>query len=240
MSNRMPTSLARPGARRFARDPERGMTLMEVMIASAILVFMMALAWRAIGDTSTARRNFEAFQDRNHEYRMAMARLVADFEEAYLSRNEDQNSTNPRTLFVARSSGKVPEIKFSTLGHRVLWADANESEQTLIQYLAKDHEGGGIDLIRREQRRLSNQQLDEEPAEYDLLLANIERIKFEFWNWKNQNWQDTWDTTQSDGQRNWLPSRVRITVTIKNLQGKEQKLVTQARILLQEVLNFAQ
>ena len=63
-------------------------------------------------------------------------------------------------------------------------------------------------------------------------------MKLEFWNWKNLEWQDTWDTTQSDGQRGMLPSRVRITVTLKSPEGNDIKLVTQARIMMQEPLNF--
>src|SRR5262245_5873425 len=118
------------------RNPQAGLTLMEVMIASAVMVIMMTLAWRTIANTSDARRNFEKYEERNHELRMALARTVADFELAYLSKNEDTNATHPRTMMVAKPGSKIPQIHFSTLGHRVLWADANESEQTVIEYLA--------------------------------------------------------------------------------------------------------
>jgi hypothetical protein len=152
--------------------------------------------------------------------------------------------TNPRTMFIARPSSKAPEIRFSTMGHRVLWADANESDQTVISYITRPSRDpdrrGEIDWIRREQRRPSNQLPDEEPAEYDILIHGLVSAKLEFWNWKNLDWQDQWDTTQSDGQKGWLPSRVRITVTIKDAYGKDYKLSTQARILMQEQLNFTQ
>ncbi len=78
----------------------------------------------------------------------------------------------------------------------------------------------------------------DEPAEYDVLIHDLVSAKIEFWNWKNLDWQDTWDTTQSDGQKGWLPSRVRITVTIKDAQDQDYKLTTQARILMQEPLSF--
>ncbi len=222
------------------RNPQLGLTLLEVMIASAIMVVMMALAWRTISNTSDARRGFEKYEERNHELRVAMGRVVADFEAAYLSRNEDFNSSHPRTLFMAKPGGKVPNVRFSTLGHRVLWADANESEQTVIQYLAHpnpDHPGE-IDWVRREQRRMSNEPPEEEPSEYDVLVHDIVGVKFEYWNWRNLEWQDNWDTTQSDGQRGWLPSRVRITLTIKANESDTIRLVTQARITMQEVLSF--
>ena len=222
------------------RRSEAGLTLLEVMIASAIMVVMMALAWRTISNTSDSRRTFEKYEQRNHELRMAMGRVVADFESMYLSKNEDTNASHPRTMLIAKSGSKMPDIRFSTLGHRVLWADANESDQTVIQYIAHNdpEHAGVVDWVRREQRRESNMPPEEEPAEYEVLVRDIKNVKIEFWNWKSLEWQDFWDTTQSDGQRGWLPGRVRITITVAGVDGHDIKLVTQARVLMQEALLF--
>jgi prepilin-type N-terminal cleavage/methylation domain-containing protein len=224
------------------RNRQAGLTLMEVMIASAVMVVMMALAWKTISNTSDARRTFEHFELRNHELRMAMNRVVADFEAAYLSKNEDQTQSHPRTMFIAKTGNKIPDIRFSTLGHRVLWADANESEQTVIQYLQRtDPENSqATDWVRREQRRESNLVPEEEPSEYDVLVHDVQSVKLEYWNWRNISWQDTWDTTQSDGQKNNLPQRVRITIMTKDAGGHDHQLTSEARILLQEPLNFLQ
>ena len=125
----------------------------------------------------------------------------------------------------------------------MLWADANESEQTVISYLAHDDpEHPGADRLGPRAssagRRTSRPRTS--PPSTTCSSATSSRVKLEFWNWKNLEWQDTWDTTQSDGQKGWLPSRVRITVTTKDPNGKDIKLTTQARILMQEPLNFAQ
>lgn len=223
------------------RSDVHGLTLLEVMIASAVMVIMMALAWQTIANTSDRRRTFQAYEERNHELRMALDRCVRDFEAAYLSRNEDTTANHPRTLFVAAPKTPVPSIRFSTLSHRSLWADANESDQTVIQYLAYANpaHAGQTDWIRREQRRPSNLPPEEQPSDYDVLVHDIVNVKLEFWNWKNLEWQESWDTTQSDGQRGWLPSRVKITLTVKGSDGKDVALSTQARILMQEPLNFS-
>lgn len=214
---------------------------MEVMIASAVMVIMMALAWRTISNTSTSKKTFEKYEERNHEIRMAMGRVVADFEHAYLSMNEDNLASHRRTMFVAKG-GRIPDVRFSTMGHRVLWADANESEQTVIQYLSRNSpdKPGATDWVRREQRRESNEPPDDLPSEYDVLLTDVKELKLEYWNWKNLEWQDTWDSTQSDGQKGMLPSRVRITVTTQDPAGNDYKLSTQARIVMQEQLSFGQ
>jgi prepilin-type N-terminal cleavage/methylation domain-containing protein len=224
------------------RNPQAGLTLIEVMIASAVMVMMMTLAWRTIRNTSDTRRSTGTYQERNHELRMALGRVVADLEGAYLSKNEDTNASHPRTMFIGKPGSRVPEIRFSTMNHRVLWADANESEQTVISYKALDSRdrAGEVEWLRSEQRRPSNQPPEEEPAEYDVLARNIQKVELQFWNWKNLEWQDTWDTTQGDGQKGWLPSRVKITLTVKNASGEDIKFTTQARISMQEQLNFLQ
>lgn len=222
------------------RRLQAGMTLLEVMIVIAILAVMMTLAWKTIANTSESKRVFEKYEERNHELRMALGRIVRDFEGVYLSKNEDPNAVNPRTMLIAKSSFKLPDVRFSTLGHRVLWADANESEQTVISYIAHDDpdHSGVVNWIRREQRRPSNELPDSEPADYDVLVHDIVSAKIEFWNWRNNEWQDTWNTTQLDAQKGWLPSRVRITITTKGPDDKEVKLMTEARIWMQETLNF--
>ena len=223
------------------RTRQAGLTLIEIMIASAVMVVMMALAWRTITNTASSKRAFEGFEARNHELRVAMGRIVADFELAYLSKNEDATQTHPRTMFIAKD-GRIPEIRFSTLGHRVLWVDANESEQTVISYVTRSSptKAGTTDWIRREQRRLSNEPPEDEPADYDILLTDIVSAKLEYFNWKNVEWQTTWDTTQSDGQKAMLPSRVRITIVTKDPSGGEYKLTSEARLLMQEPLSFVQ
>ena len=219
---------------------QRGMTLLEVMIAIAIMVLMMTLAWTTIRNTNDARRTFEGFEERNQELRAAMARMVNDFESAYISKNEDVTQAHPRTMMIVKSSEPVPSVRFSTFNHRVLWSDAKESEQTVIEYLPHvNKDTGKLDLIRREQRRESNQPPELEPSEYDILVSDIVALKVECWNWKTVEWFDHWDTTQSDGQRGTLPYRVRITITTKGADGKDVTLTTEARILMQEALNFS-
>jgi type II secretory pathway component PulJ len=214
------------------------MTLIEVLIAMAILAFMMALAWVTTSSSATAKKRFENVQERNHEIRVAMATMARDISSAYLSGNERSNLDNPRTLLVAKSQTPVDELRFSSLGHRVLWADANESEQTLISYSAEPDrdDPGKSNLIRREARRLSYEPWENEPAEVDILLRDIERVAFEYWNWRENEWQEQWDTTKADGEKGKLPERVRITVTVKNSRGDEIKRTTQARIEMLEKL----
>jgi general secretion pathway protein J len=224
------------------RRSQSGLTLVELMLSLGLLALMMFLAWSTTKGTVQIKKGLEQTQVRNHEVRVAMSRMVRDLSAAYLSNNENTNATNEqrRTLFVGKSSGTVDELRFSTLAHEPLWANANESEQTSIQYMAESdpEKSGQTNLVRREQRRLSDENFKSELAEYDVLLHNVERVKLEYWDWQDKDWQERWDSTAADGERNRLPTRVRITIELKNSEDKEFKYTTQARLLLQEPLTF--
>jgi general secretion pathway protein J len=219
-----------------------GFTLIELMLAVAILAFMMMIAWSVISGTVFARKNLQVRQEREQEIRVATSVMVRDLTSAYLSANEDQNQTERRTLFVGKSSGDVDDLRFSSMAHQVLWADANESEQTVIAYSAEaDPDDSSVtNLVRREQRRPSNEPSRQEPAELDVLLRDVERVKFEYYDWRAKEWKETWDSTQADAERGRMPGRIRIVIELETAgEGSEPaRYVTQVRPMLQEQLNF--
>lgn len=221
-------------------QPEAGMTLLEIMVSMAIMVSMLAIAWSTFSGGLVLKQKSEKINERFHEIRVAMARINSDLSSAYISANEDQNLQERRTLMIGKNASDVDELRFSTMAHRVLWADANESEQTLISYYAEDDrdDSSKTNLLRRESRRLSNEQWEQEPAEIEVLLRNIQEVEFEYYDWREKDWRDSWDSTARDGQRGKLPSRVRIKIELENAKGDEVIFTSQARIMLQEELRF--
>ena len=217
-----------------------GFTLLELLVSMAILAFMMVIAWSTISSTANTKVHTQEVSERTHELRVAMAMMVRDFGHAYLSANEDQNRTERRTMFVGQPKGDVDELRFSTMGHRLMWADTDESEQTLIAYYeAEDREDSSkTNLIRHESRRLSNEQWEREPADKEVLLRDITKVKFEYFEWRDEEWKERWNSTQADAEAGRLPTRVKITVTAKLPSGNDITLTTQARINLQEELRF--
>lgn len=225
---------------RLERNTESGMTLLEIMISMGIMMTMLGIGWSTFGNSIALKKSSEQIDERYHEIRIGMARMVDDLSSAYISSNEDQQLDDRRTLFIGKEASDVDELRFTTMAHRVLWADANESEQTMVYYFAeKDREDSGkTNLLRRESRRLSNEQWENEPAEIDVLIRNIEEVHFEFWDWNENDWRNTWDSTQADGQKGKLPTRVRIVVEFKRANDTIMKFTSQARIMLQEELRL--
>ena len=227
------------------RSSEGGFTLIELIISLGIVAFMMMLAWQTTSAAIFTRKNLAFEQERDHELRVATSRIVRDLGSAFLSSNEDQSSLERRTVFIGKSEGTVDELRFSTMSHEVLWADANESEQTVVTYMAETDpdDRGKTNLVRKELRRMPDplESRGETPAEVDLLIRDVERVKFEYYDFKDKSWKQRWDSTQVDAERGRLPTRVRVTIEVAIHRGDDKetvKYITQARLTLQEELKF--
>lgn len=199
----------------------RGLTLIELLVALALTVGVaasLAVVFRSSADFALRGTESldqrQAEQDQNDE----LERLV---EGAYLT----PDATDTKAFFVAQSlggaSGSADTLTWTTLGRRLdgraTIADPNATFEDLntklgpqgglaevsisTQPVGGDAQGNGLFL--RVQR----------PADGDitqggterLLIADITRVSFEFWN--GTNWVTQWDTRQGDRR---LPSLVRI------------------------------
>jgi type II secretion system protein J len=216
-----------------------GFTFVEVMISLGILSGMMFITWSVTSQIGSDRVVAKRVADRNHELRVAAIRMTADLSMAYISANQISDTLEPRTFFFGKQSGETP-LRFSAFAHRVLWADANESEQTVIAYYTAPDldDKSKTNLLRRESRRMTDERWDSKPAEIDILVHDIEKLELEYWDWRDKDWQTEWDSTQADAERGRLPSRVRMRVTVLGRNRKEVVHETQARITMEEELRF--
>ncbi len=219
---------------------QRGMTTIEILVSMGIMLGMFTMAWTSFSGGVAIKRDSEAINERYHEIRVAMGRMVDDISAAYISANENTNIEERRTMFIGKDSGSVDELRFTSMAHRVLWADANESDQTMISYFEEnDPEDSSKDnLIRRESRRPPDEDWENEPAEIEVLLRDVKKVQIEYYDWSEKEWRDEWDSTAADAQRGRMPTRVRITIILESEQGDEIKFMTQARIMMQEQLQF--
>jgi general secretion pathway protein J len=222
------------------RRRERGFTLLEVMIAVGVMTLMMVVAWGAVVQTMNAKRHFERQQDRFREARAALQRIVSDLETAYISGNEDRTQLETRTFFVGDAAGDVNQLRFSSFANQRLYADANESDQTVVSYYAASDrfDRQRTNLIRRTTRRLGTEKPESLPGEADILFSGIGQLRFTYFDVRDNEWKDSWSTQGVEGSAGRLPDRVKVRMTFNDDDGKEVILTTQAKLPLQEVLQF--
>jgi general secretion pathway protein J len=221
------------GARRGGSA--NGFTLIEVMLALAILGFITTIMWGSFSQTANNKKAIEAAQERLHTVRVALLRMAREIEMAYLSESENFALANRRTFLTSSTRGDVDELQFSSFAHQRLRAGAAEGDTSLITYYgARDPDDRRVlNLMRRETRRLQAEDPSVLTSEAYVLCPDVSRVKFAFYDHKLKEWESDWSTLNATGTQ-YLPTHVRITLTVVDERGQEVSYSTDARIQMTE------
>lgn len=217
------------------RESSRGFTLIEIMLALSILAFISLTVWGTFSRTYATKRRLDLAQERLHVARVALMRITRELEMAYLSNHENAQIQDRRTMFVSTSSGDVDSLKFSWFGKQRLRADAAEGDTGMVLYYAeRDPDNGQVmNLMRRETRRLQAQDPMTVRADTYVLCPDVSRLKFSFFDARLKEWRDAWSTFGGD-QVDYLPTHVRVALTIRDERGKDVTYLSGARIQMTE------
>jgi prepilin-type N-terminal cleavage/methylation domain-containing protein len=221
------------------RPPERaraaGFTLIEILLAMAILGFLMTIMFGAFNQTAQNKRQLEAAQERVHTARVALMRMSRELEMAYLA-TETSPGTYLRTFMTATSQATVDELSFSMFAHQRLRGGLAESDTSVVTYYAdRDPDDPKItNLMRRETRRLQADDPKVLTGESYILCPDVSRVKFSFYDFKKKEWENEWNTHTPGAE--FLPSHVRISLTVYDELGREVTYSTDARIRMTERL----
>lgn len=221
------------------RRGSSGFTLIEVMLALAIFGFITTIMWGTFSQTVKQKRVITGEQERAHSVRVALMRMTREIEMAYISENENTAIANRRTLFVASAHADVDELMFSTFGHQRLRAGAAEGDTSLVSYFgARDPEDRRVlNLMRRETRRLQAEDPSTLLGESYILCPDVTRVKFAFYDHRKKEWATDWSTLDASGMP-YLPTHVRISLTVVDERGKEVDYSTDARIQITEKVAY--
>ncbi len=217
-----------------------GFTLIEVMIAVAILSSLTVLIWGSYQQTFRSQRLVEANLTRYRAARLAMDRILRDVQMAYLSKNIIPGTEQtPRTFFDGTHRADVDELRFTYFGHQRLYAESKEADTAAVGYFGGHDRDNSqkLNLYRRETRRLQADRFENISGETELLCDDIVRLQFEYYHPDKKAWVDTWRTSQADGYPDRLPSRVRARLTIRDEAGNEMAFISETRVAMFQLLD---
>ncbi len=239
-----------------------GFTLLEVLVAVALLATMSALMFEAMTLTFRAREEITRIEELNHAAQVALRHLQRDISMAYLSNHVDPKEPTTKSLFI----GKSDSLMTTYLGHERRRAGARESDQGVVDYhLERDPDGNGMALVRREKSIPDN--IPERGGVKDVLVAGVKLFKISYWDDKEEDWKDEWRAEMEDAVKSGtagslspavnptgaqlmktaqdrmlekfkLPSRVYFRMVLADSAGNEYRFETQTRVHLQFPLNF--
>lgn len=215
---------------------QAGFTLVEVLLAVGIVVTITTLLYGAFSSTLRIKRNTEEAQDRYHTIYLALDRMSRDLSVAYLSQNYLPSVIDKSTFFVYQA-GMETRLDFSYFGHQHLYRDAREGDTAIVSYyVAPDPEDRRrTHLWRRESRRLVTlPDLNKYAGEAFVVCPDVVSLKATFFDTRQNDWREDWNTTSADGQPNRLPARVHIEMMVKDERGVNATFSTDARLHMDE------
>jgi general secretion pathway protein J len=229
----------RPSGRRPAVRVSGGFTLIEVMLALAILGFVTTIMWGSFNQTITSKRAIETAQERTHTVRVALMRMAREIEMGYLSASENTALSDRRTFMVGSSHGDVDELSFSSFAHQRLRAGLAEGDTAVIGYFGeRDPDNRRVlNLMRRETRRLQAENPSNIIGEAYVLCPDVSRVKFSYYDHKLKTWANDWTTLDASGNQ-YLPTHIRITLTVIDERGQDVSYSTDARIRMTEKVDY--
>ena len=216
----------------------RGFTLLEVMIAIAVLAMIGGVTFKAFDGAYALKSRIEHAEERDQTVRAALQRMTREISMTFLSEHYDRKRFRERPTFFKLKDGRgEANLLFTSFAHERLHLDAKESDQAVFQYDLERDDTGTTSLFRRVKPTF-----DEEPdrgGEKAVLAEDVLKFNVQVWDAKEREWRDEWDTSSTAKSGAILiPPRVKLSLTIKDEQGKERTWTTQARISLGAPLEF--
>lgn len=225
-----------------------GFTLIEMIVAVAILAMISMLIYSAISGLRNSKQGIQRVNDRYREGRLAMARITRELQSAYLSL---QMPLNPqiaveKTAFIGTQGSPADRVDFNSFSNRRIDRDSHESDQCEISYFGSENpkEQGVTDLVRR-----IDTTPDLEPTKggrVEVLATDIDLFNLQYLDPLTGEWVDTWDSTQATGQLNRMPLQVRVRLVLnggRRSSGSSGRktihFMTQVDIPIQHPLTFA-
>lgn len=231
---------ARSGLRAGRRS--RGLTLIEVMISLAVLSMMMVSVWASFNGTLRAMEVSEQIQNRYSIVRSGLLRIESELSMTYLSFNRPIDEVRHFTVLDGRDSFESDSITFSSFSHLRVRKDANESDQTVIQYFleADPEDKSRTHLYRRESRRLTGDDPEDLERYFPayVLIEDVVGFDVKYWNTQDLDWQDEWRTNKIDFQPDRLPERIKIELHVLD-DDEIVEFHSQVVLMMQEKIDLS-
>lgn len=179
------------------RCSQRGMTLIEVMVATGVWVLLGVLVAGIMFSTINTQEQVSELQSRFHGGRVALDRLRKELTMAFVSLHQAEDKRT-RTVFIGESN----RILFATAAHEPLTRDARQSDQLEVEYRVdsvRDDKGERTKALIRKVKY----HIDDRPGSggrEEVLVEGIKELELEYFDKFREDWTSDWDVEIDDAQ----------------------------------------
>lgn len=205
----------------------RGFTLLEVLIGTAILSMMVFMIWTVTSTTMNAEDRV-AKRDRVYQMaRIALRRVTEDINMAFLVSKEDllgktRDGAKRETAFIGDDKGDFDTLDFNSFSNWRMFRNIKESDQSEVGYkVEQDPEEEVYKLMRRQ-----NAHIDDDVAEGGKsypVAEGLTAFQLSYYDPSTNEWTENWNSKEVD-QKNKLPKAVKITLEFKDPDDAEEPI----------------
>jgi len=205
----------------------RGFTLLEILIAIAILAVVMATIYAAYSGTLTVIKELDDDSRAYSMARMTLDRMSRDL--SSLQRFEDG-------IFLQSKKSTIGSHEFTSLAvwsaaHLAFGEDELPGSPSFITYFVKEDKNGGFSLWRSDVAE-TRPSPDQKADDGMMICQNLQAINFKYYD-ENGREDDSWDTTSlSDTQKGKPPVLVQIELVLANVRDVEKPYKFITRVFL--------
>ena len=215
----------------------RGLTLLEVMVAVAVLALVSIMIYGAFSVITKGQQRSGQLSERYRLGRLAMNRMSRELSESYLSLHVAATpALNVRTTAFIGNSRRVD---FNAFAHRRITKDAHESDQCELSFFTvQNPKTKLLDLARREQ--VIPDDLPGKGGVVQILADDIDTFSIQYLDPLSGLWTETWDSTSPAGNYGRMPLQVAINLVLKGgPAGATIRLRTKTPVMIAQPLGFA-
>lgn len=174
---------------------ERGMTLIEIMVASISLVILGSLSYGIVHTAIITQTEAQSITDRHGAARLAVQRIKRELTMAFVSLHQAEDQRT-QTVF----EGERDSLTFNTKAHEPLSRNSRQSDQLEVGYTVRSiqkRNGSTVDaLVRRVKYHI-----DDRPGEggrEEILAEGVRKLEFEYYDEFREDWTDEWEVRIED------------------------------------------
>ncbi|HPW45587.1 MAG TPA: type II secretion system protein GspJ [bacterium] len=218
---------------------QKGFTLLEVLIAVAILGVIMTLIWSSSSQSFRAKERTELRDSVFQNGRVVLRKISDDLAVAFLSKKvagegagseQAAFTSGAKTFFIGDDQGAQDLLKFTSLSHMRLYKQAKECDQVKISYeVVPSDEPGVYNLIRRADPWLDN--TTDVKGKPLVLVEGIREFNLEYYHPAKREWMKTWNSEMVDWSMK-LPMAVRIGIAFPDPDDDGAEITLSTAVML--------
>ncbi len=172
----------------------RGMTLIEVAVAMAVLGMVGILAYGGLAITLKSQKRADVLHERYHAARVFLTRFKRELSMAYVSLHQSEEKQTV-TIF----QGESDSVIFNTSSHEPIHRGVDESDQLEVEYRLDRDEDGNRAIIRRVKYFI-----DDRPGRggiEQVAVRGVHDFDMEYFDEMKEDWRSDWDVLIEDAEQ---------------------------------------